>query len=460
MATSFGGRGTFGSSAPTARLAVVGGGPKAVALAAKASAIRAVGGPNIEVVVFDPGEIGSAWDGSQGFTDGNQRLCTLAERDIGFSYLDEFPSWGPRESIPQLMRQEYSWPAYLEAKAPTALGKWVNEGRLPPLHKEFAAYLRWAFANSNAIQHEHKVLRLEPTTSKEWLVHTDGRSRPFGPYSGVVLTGPGPARQVPGPASNRVFNGKDFWLRLKEVQVLIDAIRDEVTLADTEGIVIVGAGGTAAAILAWMAEHGAHNLPIKLVAKSQAAMHLRSENPFENRLVDDLGTWEALSPSTRRAFADRLNRGVVWGTVLERVSKATKLQVNEGKAERYDVEPTGLLKLQHSVYDRLGPPKLAGGPPEELTRVEPLAASMLVDASGFDVCAWTAMFDFLPSPSPREFREDLESSMGNRLQLVGPSWDDKAPVHAPNLSTMKGPGFSSLMCLGGMADRILAHYAP
>ena len=42
------------------RIAVVGGGPKAVALAVKATTLEKLGGPKIKVVAFDQKDIGAA----------------------------------------------------------------------------------------------------------------------------------------------------------------------------------------------------------------------------------------------------------------------------------------------------------------------------------------------------------------------------------------------------------------
>ncbi|PHV07438.1 hypothetical protein CSQ96_09545 [Janthinobacterium sp. BJB412] len=60
------------------RVAVVGGGPKAVALAVKAKVLKALKLQDTEVVIFEKQSIGAAWEGSDGYSDGEQRLCTLA----------------------------------------------------------------------------------------------------------------------------------------------------------------------------------------------------------------------------------------------------------------------------------------------------------------------------------------------------------------------------------------------
>ncbi|MEJ8630188.1 hypothetical protein P0F65_10725 [Sphingomonas sp. I4] len=68
---------------PEQHLAVIGAGPKAAALAAKAYCLQQQGIP-VAVTVFERNEIGANWTGDFGYTDGIQRLCTPAERDLGF----------------------------------------------------------------------------------------------------------------------------------------------------------------------------------------------------------------------------------------------------------------------------------------------------------------------------------------------------------------------------------------
>jgi mycobactin lysine-N-oxygenase len=87
-----------------------------------------------------------------------------------------------------------------------------------------------------------------------------------------------------------------------------------------------------------------------------------------------------------------------------------------------------------------------------------LEAGLLIDATGFDEMAWTKLFTQLRDPLPDNFRASLEMRMGQHLELRGAPWSGQGLVHAPMLSTIVGPGFSNLMCLGSMADRILSAY--
>ncbi|MES2351243.1 MAG: hypothetical protein V4641_27025 [Pseudomonadota bacterium] len=72
------------------QIAVVGGGAKAAALAAKAFALRKANVANIHITVFEKTEIGAHWTGKNGYTDGEQRLCTPAERDLGYPYFSNY----------------------------------------------------------------------------------------------------------------------------------------------------------------------------------------------------------------------------------------------------------------------------------------------------------------------------------------------------------------------------------
>jgi mycobactin lysine-N-oxygenase len=72
-------------------LAVLGAGPKGIAIAAKARALAAAGLDAPQVVLVDPGPVAGNWTGRQGYTGGLLPLGTPAEKDVGFPYA---ASWG------------------------------------------------------------------------------------------------------------------------------------------------------------------------------------------------------------------------------------------------------------------------------------------------------------------------------------------------------------------------------
>ena len=70
----------------TPTLAVLGAGPKAVAVAAKSAELRAMGVPAPDVVVVERTGVGANWTAAGGWTDGEHRLGTSPEKDVGFPY--------------------------------------------------------------------------------------------------------------------------------------------------------------------------------------------------------------------------------------------------------------------------------------------------------------------------------------------------------------------------------------
>src|SRR3954462_4034257 len=110
------------------RLAIIGAGPKAIAIGAKASALRRMGVDAPEVVVFEQFEPFANWRGRLGYTDGEQRLGTPPDKDVGFPYsttgIDAF------KGIDQEMLS-FSWMAHLleEQSAGMSYDEWIDQGR-------------------------------------------------------------------------------------------------------------------------------------------------------------------------------------------------------------------------------------------------------------------------------------------------------------------------------------------
>ena len=70
----------------TPTLAVVGAGPKAIAVAAKAAELRQMGVTVPDVVAVERSTVGANWQAVGGWTDGQHRLGTSPEKDVGFPY--------------------------------------------------------------------------------------------------------------------------------------------------------------------------------------------------------------------------------------------------------------------------------------------------------------------------------------------------------------------------------------
>jgi mycobactin lysine-N-oxygenase len=432
-------------------IAVIGGGPKAAALAAKASVLRSMEKMDARITIFEAKEVGANWSGKGGYTNGSQRLCTIAERDVGYPYSSMFGA-----EVDLEMAATFSWGRYLHSRPngyQQGFCTWVDAGRKPPYHSSFADYLKWVVDRSGAELVIGEVTRMQPV-KKEWQLDvvdkkgaTQAHPRRF---DAVVVTGPGPARHIPiwtsGGAKHpkhRLYDGRDFWQRTKEAAKVLKRLQDDDDYKHENSIVIVGAGGTAAAILAWLIANGARDMPIQIVA-SQASLYTRVDSVFENRLFSDETQWATLSSTSRKAFFDRLNRGVVWATVMDQVSTASNLTTVDGRAERVVIRPNDAVELVVQTGD--------GG------RVR-LRPGLLIDASGFDAWWFYRLIRRLPARALRDERAGWEQAMSSGLRLVGSRWDSLPALHAPMLSTHVGPGYGSLMVLGSMADRVLKEHA-
>jgi mycobactin lysine-N-oxygenase len=73
-------------AAAQARLAVLGAGPKGLAIAAKRAALARTGWAVPDLLVVDRAGVATNWSGADGYTDGRQPLSTPAEKDVGFPY--------------------------------------------------------------------------------------------------------------------------------------------------------------------------------------------------------------------------------------------------------------------------------------------------------------------------------------------------------------------------------------
>jgi mycobactin lysine-N-oxygenase len=426
------------------KLAVIGGGAKAAAICAKARCLRNAGRA-VTVRVFEQARLGAAWTGRSGYTDGEQRLCTPPERDVGFPYGRGLLN---SEGVQRLF-QDFSWQSFLVASGGTdhSYRDWVDRGRKPPPHGLYADYVRWVIRQSRFPVTLARVTKLRRKDGK-WNVTVVRRrsdeEETFEGYDGVVITGPGPAVQgFTRPDDPRITDGVRFW---RGPDGFLAQAEDR-----EEPIVIAGSGGTSAAIAAWIARRNRTGRRIIIIG-NQAALFTRTESFFENALFSDEDAWGALDRTVRVSVSQRLNRGVVWASVSDILSGSSDVRFRPGRVNRASVvvdEDTDEERLAVDISD-------ANGEQE-------VAASLLIDAAGFDPWWFTDLL--VPSlaehaqgsgaVSTKEKREMLAAGMDDDLSIrLG-----GARLHVPMLSQAQGPGFASLMVLGGMSERILHSYA-
>jgi len=432
---------------PTKRIAVIGGGPKAVALAVKAKVLADLGIQRTEVVIFEKQTIGAAWTGDIGYSDGEQRLCTLAERDLGFPY--NSLNFGEKNTDVNLCMLKYSWQRFLVSRE-LKYSSWVDSGRKPPKHSEFAEYLKWALQEANNIPTIGRVDQVKVVQEKWVVEYSDklGSACVYPePFDGIVMTGPGPAKclSVKDKQGNltecsRIFNGEDFWRRSDDLKKLIDTIGSEADDLFDSDILIIGGGGTAAATLAWLLSHGCMKHSIQVVA-SRAVLHTRVDSLFENRLFSDEDTWKTLSKESQDDLFNRLNRGVVWATVIDKISAAENLEIKDGKVTSVEVAKDG-------GHEHIAVTVVQGNGSKIV-----ITPNIMIDATGFDPLWFKSL---LPDWPENVIPAQIESLLGPELQYLSP-W--KLPLlHLPMFSKRVGPGFASLMVLGSMADHILFAY--
>jgi mycobactin lysine-N-oxygenase len=173
-------------------LAVIGAGPKGIAIAAKARAIAAAGLGAPRVVLIDRGAIAGNWTGRQGYTSGLLPLGTPPEKDVGFPYAH---SWGPASPAVTAAMTEYSWQRHLIARG--AYADWVDRGRLRPTHRQWSIYLREVAEKAQAEVVAAELVGLE-ADGERWRLALEPGEAIWA--DGVVITGAGPADRRRGPA--------------------------------------------------------------------------------------------------------------------------------------------------------------------------------------------------------------------------------------------------------------------
>lgn len=413
------------------KIAVIGGGPKAAAIASKAYCLNANKHARISVSIFERHAIGAHWDGRHGYTDGKQQLCTPAERDLGFPYSSERAS-----DVDALMQREFSWAAYqVDQKV---YRHWVNKGRPAPSHGEFASYLRYCVDKSKAKKRFGEVVGIHHV-AKKWSVDyrtQSGTQRTVDGFDALVITGHGPqAERLPPFKHDRVFDGVDFWSRRSFVEHLLQEQREGT-------VVIAGGGGTAAAMAGWLTRRPGNN-PIVILG-DQASFVARIDNWFENQVFTEREIWKSLSPDARRKFTERLTRGAVWSNVLDEVSRSEHLTYRSGRATRITAKP-GPAGEELLVSYKAGSD----------SRERSIGAWIVVNATGFNDM-W--FLPLLPEKYQKALgrRDQIQAAMNENLSVDVSGYP---PVHIPMLSQLRSPGFVSLMALGEMATDILQPYS-
>ncbi len=407
----------------TDTLAVIGAGAKAVAVAAKAAALRDMGVEVPEVVAVERSGVAANWRAGGGWTDGRQRLGTSPEKDVGFPYRSNLLAGRDAEVDERMMR--YSWQSYLVAS--DQFVGWVDRGRPAPTHDTWAGYLRWVadVVGLKVIGGEVVAISVEES---RWVL----RTREAGVSADTLMvTGPGQPDKSMLSGDPRVLSIAQFWER---------AGRHDRIVADS--VAVIGGGETAASILNELFHHRVSAIT---AISPQATLFTRGEGFFENSLFSDPTGWRTLTQSERRDCIARTDRGVFSARVQESLLADERIKHQRGRVAR-------VADRDDRIWITLCTDN-CGEPLETLHRFD-----LVIDGSGADP-VW-----FLPLMCPATVElleagldapvtlEALEESIGPDLAVAGVT----PKLVLPNLSGVnEGPGFPNLSCLGLLSDRVL-----
>lgn len=420
------------------RVVVLGGGPKAVALSAKAAVMRDLGHTVPEIIVVEPSEVASSWTLAGGMTSGDQILGTSPEKDVGFPY-QSMRSWADSGASDAEMYRRFSWGSYLIKRG--AYQEWIDRGKPNPRHSDWAGYLRWVADESGMRIVRGSVTQIE--RGSEWDIEVElkgGNSVDLG-GNGLVITGYGTVHAgisfsgttedtVSGPF-DRCLDVAGFWHCMSEK-----------TLPRSGRAIVVGAGEAAAAIIEHLLRESDHEVA---VVSPGYMLYSRGESFYEDEVYSNPDRWHDFPLWARREFINRTDRGVFSQRVLATLAALGRVDIIGGRV----VDARECDSWVEVTVER------------DLGKVQ-YRADIVIEATGRDA-AW-----FLPVMS--------DSVIGALMDALGGQASAAAlceavehdlsirgltpRLHVPNLAgLMQGPGFPGMSCLGLMADRILYSYA-
>jgi mycobactin lysine-N-oxygenase len=404
-------------------LAVVGAGPKGIAIAAKARALAVAGLPAPRVVLVDRGEVAGNWSGRQGYTSGLLPLGTPPEKDVGYPYA---ASWGDASADVVAAMAGYSWQRHLIRHG--VYSDWVDHGRMRPAHRQWSVYLRDVAEAAEAEIVCGVVTGLEVAGGGRWEVRLAAGAAIAA--DGVVITGAGPAVTVPGQPRDhpRVLDGRTYWLAAHELH------RERA-----QNVCVVGSGETAASVVIDLLKRF-HKRSAIDVLTARGVLYSRGESYEENRFYSDPGEWPRLAEAHRREFLGRTDRGVFSLQAEAALNQARGFRTLAGRAAEIEAR-------EHDVIVTI-----AYG--DERERV---AYDAVVVAIGFDGRWFEAL---LGADAGARYRDALGGGEPERVIDVDLSVSGLAPpLHLPVMAGLaQGPGFPNLSCLGLLSDRILRRY--
>jgi mycobactin lysine-N-oxygenase len=407
----------------TQTLAIVGAGAKAVAVAAKAAELRGMGVAVPDVVAVERTGVGANWQAVGGWTDGQHRLGTSPEKDVGFPYRSSLVVRRNAELDERMTR--HSWQSYLISTGQFA--EWVDRGRPAPTHRRWSQYLRWVADNVGMSVVAGEVHRIT-LDGRRWALHTDDTTVSA---DAVMITGPGQAEHSILPGNPQVLSIAQFWRQAAHHDLIA-----------AERVAVIGGGETAASILNELFRHRVSTIT---VISPQVTLFTRGEGFFENTLFSDPTHWPSLTLAERRDAMVRTDRGVFSARVQDALLADDRIRHLRGRVA-HAVARDARIRLTLSTNRGA----------EALETVH--GFDLVIDGSGADGLWFVSLLgqdalDLLELGLGGPLTSDaLQEAIGHDLAVSGVT----PKLFLPGLSGLtQGPGFPNLSCLGLLSDRIL-----
>ena len=321
----------------SADLVVIGAGPKAAAIAAKAHVINELGLGPIRVTLVERREVAASWTGRNGFTSGREVLGTRPEKDVGFPYQSSSRLGTNGQAIDAAMLR-FSWQNYL-----VQIGeyrRWVDAGAAAPTHRELAQYLTWVVSRATlGVTLKMATVSRVNLDDEGWRLDCEpagGRKEILRAERGLVLTGPGVPRSIPfaEDVGHRIITPA-----MKQTELA------SIYLVPTSRVCIIGSGESAASIALWLVRRFGDDLELTFVAPTLP--YSRAESFLENSIYSEpqLVDWGHLPESHRQEFVRRTDRGVMSPTALAELARHRKISFVVGRARKLQLSGNGLAEV-------------------------------------------------------------------------------------------------------------------
>lgn len=405
------------------KLVVVGAGPKALAIYAKAKVLGSLGFEVPEIIVIEKSEIAAHWTGKNGYTDGKGILGISPLKDIGYPYSSTFG-----KQVDEAM-EKYSFITYL--KEINKFTKWVDGGMMQITHSDFSRYLKWV-ANKLSIEPVYgEVVSLVENNMKWSVVYTKDNKEYTIDCDEVMATGPGEVTSFidKNLKSEKIFDAKNFWLNINSFSNL-----------KNKKIALIGGGISAGSIFESVISSIDYSSHIDWYTRR--GIFTRSENFSNNQIFSHPEMWEDMSVEHRTYFVKGTDRGSV--------DSSTHNFMN-----RFTDQFTLVFGTPKSVYEENNKIIVSYINKEVDTKKE---YDLLIVATGFDnmyFLSWLSD-DFkikngINNISEEELSDKIEEDF--TIENIRPK------LCTPMIAWHKhGIGLSVLSCMSTLSDRILAPY--